>query len=121
LIKKSGIIQNWSLLTTASFIQTGLNFICLVRIARILLPADYGRYTFLITAVIIAEVIATLGLRNVSIREIARNPTALPSIARKTSKVILIATMLAGSVLVGYTHFHEIQSVVLLLAVSFIF
>ena len=86
MIKKSGIIQNWSLLTTASFIQTGLNFICLVRIARILLPADYGRYTFLITAVIIAEVIATLGLRNVSIREIARNPTALHLLREKPQR-----------------------------------
>jgi O-antigen/teichoic acid export membrane protein len=120
LNKNNSILQNWSLLTSASFIQTGLNFLSLVRIARILSPVDYGRYIFFLTVVTIAQVIVSLGLRNISIREIARNPHALPFFAHQTSKIILLATVFIGSLLVLFLHTHEeIRSSLLLLEILF--
>jgi len=107
-------------LTSASFIQTGLNFLSLVRIVRILSPVDYGRYIFLITVVTIAQVMVSLGLRNISIREIARNPHALPFIAHQTSKIILLATVFIGALLVIFLQAHEeIRSSILLLEILF--
>lgn len=118
---KPGIIRNWSLLTISSFVQTVLNFVCVVRIARVLGPEDFGQYTYLLAAATIAQIFAALSLRNVSIREIVRTPAAFPMVARESSKAVAVATFVSGVGLVLFLAMWSNTQTPLLLMLIFVF
>lgn len=100
-------VKNWSLLTVSSFIQQALGFFVLVKIARTLEPAVYGDYTLILTAVGIGQVISSLGLRQIIIREIARFENTTKNVAKKSLTLTLIAFIFTSLLLVIYLLYIE--------------
>ncbi len=76
-------VKNWSSLTVSNIIQQGSLFIFYILAARLLEPFEYGKFTLIITAVTIAQVLGSLGLQKIVIREVARNSKLIPIISRK--------------------------------------
>ena len=95
-------LKNWSLLTVSSFIQQALGFFVLVKIARVLEPAIYGDYTLILTAIGIAQVVSSLGLRQIIIREIARFEDTTKNVAKKSFTLTLIAFIVTSISLIFY-------------------
>jgi len=67
-------IKNWAYLFTSSVFCQALGMISLIRVARVLAPAGYGYFNIVQTTAGMALIIAGLGMRNVIIRDCARNP-----------------------------------------------
>jgi len=67
-------LKNWGYLFTSSVFCQVLGMISLIRVARVLAPAGYGYFNIVQTSAGISMVIAGLGMRNVIIRDCARNP-----------------------------------------------
>jgi len=100
-------LKNWSLLTISSFIQQALQFFVLVKIARVLEPAGYGIYTIILTTVGIGQVVSSLGLRQIIIREIARFEDTTKIVAKKSFFLSINAFMLTSIGIVTYLYFFE--------------
>jgi len=67
-------IKNWAYLFTSSVFCQALGMISIIRVARVLAPAGYGYFNIVQTTAGIGLIIAGLGMRNVIIRDCARNP-----------------------------------------------
>lgn len=100
-------IKNWTLLTVSSFIQQALGFFILVKIARVLEPSGYGVYTIILTTVGIGQVLSSLGLRQIIIREIARFEDTVKIVAKKTFFLTLSAFVGTSLLLIIYLYFFE--------------
>jgi O-antigen/teichoic acid export membrane protein len=100
-------LKNWSLLTISSFIQQALQFFVLVKIARVLEPTGYGIYTIILTTVGIGQVISSLGLRQIIIREIARFEDTTKNVAIKSFSISLSAFLFTSVFLVLYLYYFE--------------
>ncbi len=100
-------LKNWSLLTISSFIQQILGFFILVKIARILEPVAYGDYTLILTAVGIGQVITSLGLRQIIIREISRHEDTTKNVAIKSFSISISAFAFTSVLLVLYLYYFE--------------
>jgi O-antigen/teichoic acid export membrane protein len=103
----STFLRNWSLLTISSFIQQALGFITLVRIARVLQPELYGVYTVILTSVSIAYTFASLGLRQIVIREIARKAEVISLIAKRYSSLTIFGALVSAIGLAFYVQYSE--------------
>jgi O-antigen/teichoic acid export membrane protein len=74
-MSKSGtIVRNWAYLLSSSMLSQILGLIAMIRVARMLGPSDYGNYNLIQTTAGIGAVLAGFGMRNVIIRNCARNP-----------------------------------------------
>lgn len=71
--------KNFAYLFGSQVFSQALGMIALIRVARILAPAGYGYYNLVQTSASIGMVIAGLGMRNVIIRDCARNPEKIKS------------------------------------------
>ena len=101
------IFKNFSLLTFSNVIQQGLNFIVLIPMARILEPEGYGTYTIILAIVTIAQAISSLGIRQIIIREIARNPQDVSSIAWRSFVLSVAGFFLTCLLLIPYFIIYE--------------
>lgn len=109
-------VKNWSYLTISNFIQQGIGFICLIRIARLFGPDNLGIYTIILTAVGIGQVISTLGLKQIIIREIARRNEVVSIIARKMFNILVLPIVISSFLLIIYLIFFAyIQNITLLI------
>ncbi len=117
------LIRNWSLLTVSNVIQQGSVFISLIFIARILTPSLYGEFTFIITAVNIAQNIASLGLQKIVIREIARENSKLKIVARRIMIPFVLVNLVTAIGLVFYLNISEgiSDSLTIALTVGYLF
>ncbi|MCL4544113.1 MAG: oligosaccharide flippase family protein [Chloroflexi bacterium] len=66
--------RNWSLLVLSSVGGQALGMLATIRVARVLSPEGYGLYNLVQTVAGLGAVVAGLGLRNVIIRQCARQP-----------------------------------------------
>lgn len=100
--KNAGLMRNWSLLTIANIVQTGIGFIASVRLARVLEAEAFGMYTMVITVVGILQLVAVLSIRNVAIREISRHRELILPVALRSARLMGIATGLCTVPLSAY-------------------
>ncbi|MEJ0106412.1 MAG: oligosaccharide flippase family protein [Bacteroidota bacterium] len=66
-IFKSKVLQNFSYLMAGSVISQTLGMIALIKITRILAPADYGIYAFLLGQGFLLTTLGDLGVRSINI------------------------------------------------------
>lgn len=70
----NNVFRNFSYLSVGSILSQVVSLFTVIKITRILAPHDYGIYTFLMVQGTLILTISDLGLRNIVIRTIARNP-----------------------------------------------
>jgi len=70
------VFRNFSYLTIGSVVSQLLMLVTVLRITKILLPDDYGLYTFMISQGTLLYALSDLGIKTTTIRAIARNPTS---------------------------------------------
>ncbi len=90
------IVRNWLMLAGSNSIRILFHFLCTIKIARVLGAEDYGRFALVLTTLLIAQAVSSLALRNISIREISRDPESLPQVARAAFKAVTLATICVG-------------------------
>ncbi|MFT7237023.1 MAG: PST family polysaccharide transporter [Cyclobacteriaceae bacterium] len=71
--KFTTIIQNVGWLTLERFFRLGLTLIVGVLVARYLGPAEFEKFSYVLTFVIIIEAISSLGLDNIIVQRIVQN------------------------------------------------
>ena len=77
VFKNNKILKNFSVLTLSNAVTQLLFIFSSIRIARVLTPLTYGTYNLLQLHISIFVVIASLGVRNIVIRSIARDKLIL--------------------------------------------
>ena len=80
IIAKTTILKNFSVLTLSSVLTQFLGIFVSIKIARSLNPLGFGTYNLLQLHVYIFTVVASFGLRNIIIRNIARNKTLVKKV-----------------------------------------
>ena len=85
------IFKNFSFLTISNFINQLVALVVLIKLAKIFKPEEYGLYTFMLTQCQMLVSIADIGLRNIVIRKIARNPENSKSIFFTSIKLKFLA------------------------------
>jgi O-antigen/teichoic acid export membrane protein len=108
-------LKNWSILTVSNILQQGMGFLVLIRITRLLGPQNFGEYTIILTVTSIAQIVATLGLRQIVIREIARNEKLIRQIAIKIFKYLGLAFIMTAFLIDTYLKFIEKLDVILVI------
>lgn len=88
--------KNFAYLFGSQVFSQALGMIALIRVARILAPAGYGYYNLVQTLASIGMVIAGLGMRNVIIRDCARNPGKIKSLYFTGQSVRLLFSSIVG-------------------------
>jgi len=68
------VFKNFSYLSIGSVLSQLISLLTIIKITQALSPNDYGIYTFLIVQGTLLLTISDLGLRNIVIRSIAREP-----------------------------------------------
>lgn len=72
---KHKVFKNFSFLTLGTVISQILALVTVLKITKVLQPNDYGLYTFIIGQGMLVMYIGDLGIRNIFIRTIARDPS----------------------------------------------
>ncbi|HEX2868921.1 MAG TPA: oligosaccharide flippase family protein [Ignavibacteriales bacterium] len=96
------LYKNWSLLTISNVIYQGLFFLSFVRIARLFRPELYGVFTIIIASTQMAQILSSLGLQQIVIREIARDHSRLFDVAKLTLLPTAAASLASSGLLVLY-------------------
>ena len=90
---KSGkklILKNFSILSISNFLNQIIGLVVLLKLAKIFDPDNYGTFTFMLIQCQMLVSIADLGLRNILIRKIARNPNYSSSLFITSLKLKII-------------------------------
>lgn len=95
-LKRPTVAANWSILTLTGLASQMLNMLAIFKIARVLQPQGFGEYNLAITTAAVALVFSALGLRQVLIRECARNESIGRFIFRKAMLLRGIAAIVVG-------------------------
>jgi O-antigen/teichoic acid export membrane protein len=116
------VIKNFSLLTISNFINQFILVFSGIKIARTLGPASYGVYTYLFVEMSIYAVISDLGLRNIIIRTIARNPDRSKSTFWASISLQLGGLLLCSIVMLVYEHFtHSVAPSLIIYVILAVF
>lgn len=98
--------------------QRAISFVTAIIIVRILGPADYGKYTFVISIIAIAQVIWDFGLGTLITRDIAQDASLADAysggtIILRSISAILILTILVIVLIISHYDGVIIQSVII--------
>ena len=115
LLKNNIIFKNWSLLTVANVFQQLIIFVTFIRIARLLGPEQFGKFSSIVVIAGIGQVIATLGFNKILVREVARNPQKIANIAKASLKPLFFAIILSVVILSSYTYFVSKQQILIVI------
>ena len=99
------IFKNFSFLTISNFINQLVALVVLIKLAKIFNPEQYGVLTFMLTQCQMLVSIADVGLRNIVIRKIARNPENSKSIFFNAFRLKLLAYISVFSIYVLFNYF----------------
>jgi len=94
--------KNFAYLFSSQVFSQFLGMIALIRVARLLAPTGYGYYNLVQTTASIGMIIAALGMRNVIIRDCARNPEKARSLYFASLVVRLLFSCIAGAGILFY-------------------
>jgi O-antigen/teichoic acid export membrane protein len=113
IVFRNRFARNWLLLVVSNLICQALGMLAIVRIARALSPEGYGQYSLVLTMAALGVVLASLGVRNVIIRECARDPERSASIFF-TSAVLRVPMLIAvGAGILLYSQVTQQLDIVL--------
>ena len=96
IIKNSKFLKNFSVLAAGEVIGHAIGMLINITLARKLAPSMYGEYTLFLTYITLFYTVASLGLRQVVIRTIARNQANSLPIFKISILLRLIGFILAA-------------------------
>ncbi|ERM81024.1 hypothetical protein P872_11520 [Rhodonellum psychrophilum GCM71 = DSM 17998] len=104
-IIKHKVFQNFSFLTIGTAISQILSLLTVLKITKILLPDDYGLYTFIIAQGALLLTIADLGVQTIIVRAIAREPEKTKDLVINGILLRTLALILVSVIYIGYNYF----------------
>jgi O-antigen/teichoic acid export membrane protein len=104
-LSHSVFARNWSMLFLSGFFSQVLGMVALIRVARILMPAGYGKFNLVQSIASIGFIIASLGFRQVIIRESARYPEKSSSILFSSLIIRVISGVITAFGVLIYIYF----------------
>jgi O-antigen/teichoic acid export membrane protein len=99
------VFKNFSYLTLGTAISQVLSLLAVLKITKILLPDDYGLYTFILAQGALLLTIADLGVQTIIVRSIAREPEKTNDLVINGILLRTLALVLVGFLYVGYNYF----------------
>jgi O-antigen/teichoic acid export membrane protein len=99
------VVQNFSYLTISSVLSQVISLLTVLKITSVLLPSDYGLYTFLMVQGTLLVTIGDLGTGNIIIRSIAREQKKTNDLAFNSGILRLVALLLLSIIYVIYNYF----------------
>lgn len=108
MIKKifqNKVFQNFSYLTIGSILSQLVSLLTVLKITKILHPDDYGLYTFMIAQGTLLLTIGDLGIRNIVIRSIARDPHRSKDLIYNGAILRTLALLVLGGCYLIYNYF----------------
>lgn len=75
IILKNKIFKNFSYLTVGNSIAQAISLFTVIKITHVLVPDEYGLFSFLTVQGMLLLVLADLGIKNIVVRTIARDPS----------------------------------------------
>ncbi|WP_162417030.1 oligosaccharide flippase family protein [Cyclobacterium roseum] len=108
MIKKifhNKVFKNFSYLTIGSILSQLISLLTVLKITKILHPDDYGLYTFMIAQGTLLLTVGDLGIRNIVIRTIARDPNRSKDLIYNGAILRTLALLVLGAVYLIYNHF----------------
>lgn len=118
----SGLLKDWIILLGSNAIQHGFTAITYLYLARVFKPEEYGRFSVILTAISIAQLIASLGMSRIVTREIAARPESAPGLIRKFRIYLSYAVILTSFITVIYLfNFESVTEITLLIIICLLF
>lgn len=99
------VFKNFSYLTLGTAISQVLSLLAVLKITKILLPDDYGLYTFIFAQGALLLTIADLGVQTIIVRSIAREPEKTNDLVINGILLRTLALVVVGIIYVGYNYF----------------
>lgn len=96
------VFKNFSYLTIGTVISQILGLVTVLKITKILHPSDYGLYTFIMAQGTLIMYIGDLGIRNIFIRTIARDPSKTNDMVFNGLILRSSAMLILSALYVGY-------------------
>lgn len=103
--KESKVLKNFSYLTFGSIFSQGLGLLTVIVITRHLLPEEYGKYSFLLNQGMLLLALGDLGIRNIIIRQISRNPNKSNDLIFNGAKLRFLAAILLTILYAIYNYY----------------
>lgn len=104
-IIQNKVFQNFSFLTIGSILSQLISLLTVLKITKVLHPDDYGLYTFILAQGTLLLTIGDLGIRNIIIRSIAREPSQSKDLIYNGAILRTLALLILGSIYLLYNHF----------------
>lgn len=118
----SGLLKDWIILLGSNVIQHGFTAITYLYLARVFKPEEYGRFSVILTAISIAQLIASLGMSRIVTREIAARPESAPVLIRNFRQYLSYAALLTSFIIVIYLfNFEAVSDITLLVIICLLF
>ncbi len=121
LFLRNTIVKNFSVLAFSKVLSQFLALFVSIKIARILTPSLFGTYNLLHVQCAVFAVIASFGLRNIIIRNIARNINELQAIFINSFILrgfgILVASLFFGLYYFIYTEYDTLLFLLVLVSI----
>lgn len=107
-IKGSVFLRNFTALATGEFAAHAINMFINILVARYLAPEQYGNYSLIMTYISLFYVVASLGLRQIVIRDISRSQTNSSYYFKMSMLLRLLGLVIAFVCVLGYSIlFHK--------------
>ncbi|MDN3686553.1 oligosaccharide flippase family protein [Cyclobacterium jeungdonense] len=103
-ILQNKVFKNFSYLTIGSILSQLISLLTVFKITKILHPDDYGLYTFMIAQGTLLLTVGDLGIRNIVIRTIARDPYRSKDLIYNGAILRTLALLILGGIYLVYNH-----------------
>lgn len=118
----SGLLKDWSILLGSNVFQHGFTAITYLYLARVFKPEEYGIFSVILTAVTIAQLIASLGMNRIVTREIAAHPSNAAVLIKNFRRLFSSAAAFTALFVVLYLfYFEAITEITLLIVIVMLF
>ena len=114
------VIKNFSYLTISNLVQQIINFFCLVKITNLLIVKDLSSYLLITSIVNIFLVFSLLGLKQIIVREVAKNEKNTFNITFLSFGLILLATFISATLMYFYFSIFTNLSFEIILITTFL-
>lgn len=99
------VFKNFSYLTLGTTISQVLSLLAVLKITKILLPDDYGLYTFILAQGALLLTIADLGVQTIIVRAIAREPEKTNDLVINGILLRTLALLIVSGIYIAYNYF----------------
>lgn len=116
---KHPVFKNFSYLTIGNILSQLLGVVVIYKLTRIFAPDDYGVFTFMVVQGQLIMTLGDLGIRNIIIRTVSRNPNQTNQLFQTGLTIKVFSILIFSSAYFFYNHFWGTLSFYQVLLVCF--